>query len=181
MPRTSGWLRGATLTGAWSGALAAGSGLGWCGSLRRRAGGRRGRFTRGGIGLFCRVSWLIDVLQLAGRPGGVGAFAPDVAGEGNPPGEDRSDPVAVAGQERDVDEQPDHPAREARQLHRPGRDDGVTAVDVGRRPEVVVLERLLRLVAVLQALDTVTGVQPALHGYFGDAGQLSQAHHVADH
>jgi hypothetical protein len=42
-------------------------------------------------------------------------------------GEDRADAVAVAGQERDVDEQPDHPDRKSRELDRPGRDDGLAA------------------------------------------------------
>ena len=52
--------------------------------------------------------------------GGEGPLAADVAGEGEPPGEQGADAVAVAGQERDVDEQPDHPAHEAADLQGPG-------------------------------------------------------------
>jgi hypothetical protein len=38
---------------------------------------------------------------------------PDVPAESRPPGEQGTEAVAVSGQERDVDEQPDPPAREA--------------------------------------------------------------------
>ncbi len=51
------------------------------------------------------------------------------------------DPVPVAGQERDVDEQPGHPAGEAAEPERPGRQHRLAAGDVGGRAEVAVPER----------------------------------------
>src|SRR5258708_31084035 len=120
---------------------AAGGGLGrrgpWCG----RPGRHRGRLPGACLGFACRAAHgLVLVLHVASRTGGERTFAPDVAGEREAPGEDRSDPVAVASRERDVDEQPDHPAREAGQLYRSGRDDRAAAGDVGRRPAILVLQ-----------------------------------------
>jgi hypothetical protein len=44
--------------------------------------------------------------------GGEGALAADVAGEGQPPGEQSAEAVAVARQGGDVDDQPEAPAQE---------------------------------------------------------------------
>src|ERR1700761_7676557 len=67
----------------------------------------------------------VDVVQGRALLSGVGPLAPDVAGEGQPPGEHGADTVAVTGQEEDVDEQPDPPADEAAHLQRPGRAAGL--------------------------------------------------------
>src|ERR1700680_2788975 len=77
----------------------------------------------------------VDVAQRLDLLGGEGPLAADVAGEGQPPGEQGAEAVAVAGQERDVDEQPDPPAQEATDVQGSGRDDGTATRDVGRRAE----------------------------------------------
>ena len=108
----------------------------------------------------------------------------DVAAEGQPPGQDRADPVAVAGQERDVDEQPGQPAQPSRRsrsgpadTHRPA------AGDVGGRAQVAVPERLGRAAAPghlpagsggRRRRRTASPPRPR-------PGSLSQAHQVADH
>src|SRR5215468_5200534 len=75
---------------------------------------------------------------------GEGPFPAHVAGEGEPPAEQRPDAVAPAGEEAYVDEQPGDPADEAAEVQPLGGDDGAPAGDVGGRAEVVVLERLIQ-------------------------------------
>src|ERR1022692_4165478 len=86
--------------------------------------GRRGGPARG-RGACVNVAQRPDLL------GGEGPLAADVAAEGQPPREQGPETVAVAGQERDVDEQPDPPAQEAADAQRAGGDDGAAAGDVG--------------------------------------------------
>ena len=74
---------------------------------------------------------------------GEAPFPADVAGEREPPAEQRPDPVAPAGEEADVDEQPDHPAGEAAEVHPERRDDRFAAGDVGGRAQIAVLELLV--------------------------------------
>ena len=73
-----------------------------------------------------------------------------------------------------------HPADEAADLQRPGGDDRAAAGDVGRRAEVMVAERLLVDLPRDLVPDAVRGVEPGLHRHLGDAGELVQAHHVAE-
>src|ERR1700683_4287903 len=99
----------------------------------------------------------------------------DVAGEGVPPAQYRTGPVAVAVQERDVEEQPGQPARESAEMQAPGGDRRPAAGNVGGRAEVPVAERpggvpvtRFRLArGVFTALDLAAGlarrVQPGLH------------------
>jgi hypothetical protein len=62
---------------------------------------------------------------------GEGPFPAYVAGKGEPPAEHRSDAVAVAGEEADVDEQPHPPARKAAEVQLERRDHGAAARDIG--------------------------------------------------
>jgi len=62
---------------------------------------------------------------------GEGPFPADVTGEREPPAQHRADPVAVAGEEPDVDEQPDPPAQEPAEVQLERGDDGFAAADVG--------------------------------------------------
>jgi thiol reductant ABC exporter CydC subunit len=55
----------------------------------------------------------------ADLPRGEGPLAAPVTGEGDPPAQHRPEPVAVAGEERDVDEQPDDPAEKPLACHGP--------------------------------------------------------------
>src|SRR4051812_40973729 len=88
--------------------------------------------------------------SLRGRPGGrsvgvghgEGAFAARSGGEGDGPAEHRSQPAAEAGEEGQVDEEPDEPAGEAREVQRAGLDHGLAAGDVGGAAEIQVLEGL---------------------------------------
>src|SRR5215467_6174481 len=73
-----------------------------------------------------------------------GPVTAQVAGEGEPPAEQRPDAVAPAGEEADMDEQPGDPADEAAEVQLPGGDDGAPAGDVGGRAQVAVLERLVQ-------------------------------------
>src|SRR5215472_19050024 len=108
---------------------------------------------------------------------GEGPFPAQVAGEGEPPAEQRPDAVAPAGEEADVDEQPGDPAGEAAEVQLPGGDDGAPAGDVGGRAQVVIAERLVKgLVYGLQG-DLAARVMPRLHGDLGDSRQPVQAHH----
>src|SRR6204780_432868 len=103
----------------------------------------------------------------------------DVAGEGVPPAQYRAGPVAVAGQKRDVDEQPGQPAQESAEMQGPGGDRRAAAGDVGGRAEVPVAERpggvptvgfgLARrtFAAFNLALDPARRVQPGLHSDLG--------------
>ena len=59
--------------------------------------------------------------------------------------------------------------------------DGGLVADGGHRPLVEVAERALRLLAGRPPLDLVRGVPAALDGHLRHAGELVQAHHVADH
>src|ERR1700722_20065832 len=77
--------------------------------FRRRLQGLRQR-RLGGLGR-PRDDRRVDIFEPADLMRGEGAFAATVAGEGRPPGEDGPETVAVAGQERDVNEQPADPAR----------------------------------------------------------------------
>jgi uncharacterized hydrophobic protein (TIGR00271 family) len=70
---------------------------------------------------------LVDVTHVPHLRGGEGSLAADVAGEGQPPGEDGAESVPVAGQERDVHEQPGDPAGEAAQPQRSRGDDRAAA------------------------------------------------------
>src|SRR5262245_40385746 len=70
-------------------------------------------------------------------------FAAQVASEGEPPAQNGPEAVAVAGEEPDVDEQPDPPAEEAAEVQPEGRDDGAAARDVGGRAEIAVAEGLV--------------------------------------
>jgi hypothetical protein len=49
-----------------------------------------------------------DVAGESAAPRGCGAFAADITGEGDPPGQDRAEAVGETREERDVDEQPEH-------------------------------------------------------------------------
>src|SRR5215470_18531882 len=69
---------------------------------------------------------------------GEAAVTAQVAGECVPPAEQRPDAVAPAGEEADVDEQPDDPADKAAEVQLPGGDDGAPAGDIGGRAQVVV-------------------------------------------
>src|ERR1700751_327395 len=61
---------------------------------------------------------------------GEGPFPADVAGECEPPAQQRADAVAVAGEEGDVDEQPDPPAQEAAEVQLERGNDGLAAGDI---------------------------------------------------
>src|SRR5262249_5097068 len=112
---------------------------------------------------------------------GEGAFAAQVAGEREPPAQDRTDAVAVAGEEADVDEQPHPPPDEAAKVQPERGHHGMPAGDIGGRPEVAVLERLVIDVAPGFVADLAGRVQPGLHGDLGHAGQLVQAPHLPPH
>src|SRR5215471_10660476 len=109
------------------------------------------------------------------------AFPAQVTGEGEPPAQDRTDAVAVAGEEADVDEQPDPPAEEAAEVQPEGGDDGAPARDIGGRAQVAVAERLVVGLPPGEVADLAGGVQPRLHRDLGDPGQLVQAHQVPGH
>src|SRR5215469_4433792 len=74
---------------------------------------------------------------------GEGPFPAQVAGEGEPPAEYRSDAVAVSGEEADVDEQPHPPVLEAAEVQPDGVYHGTPPGDVGGRAQVAVAERLV--------------------------------------
>src|SRR5450755_696388 len=123
----------------------------------------------------------VDVGQHTDLGGGECAFPARVASERDPPSQDRADPVAITGEEGDVDEQPGHPAGEAAEPKWPGRQDGPPAGDVGGRADISVPERPGRGPAGDLALDPVTRIPAGLHRHLGHARQLAQAHQVADH
>src|ERR1700689_1366949 len=87
----------------------------------RLLGARPGRYASGrcraGIGAERKC---VDVPQRRYLLGGEGPLATDISGKGQPPGEQSPEAVAVAGEEGDVDKQPDPPAQEATDLQRPG-------------------------------------------------------------
>src|SRR6516165_1579375 len=120
----------------------------------------------------------VNVTHPAHLPGGEGALPAHVAGECEPPAEHRAEPVAVTGEEPDVDEQPDDPPGSPAEPDPPHRDHGAAAGDVGGRSQVVVAEWFGRGAPGNLATDTAPGVQAGLHRYLGDPGELVQAHHV---
>src|SRR5437763_5785031 len=125
---------------------------------------RAGETSRAAVG---RAVWVSGAAVGAGCDWDVvqceGAFSAQVAAEGEPPAEDGADAVAVAGEEADVDEQPDPPAGEAAEVHPERRDDGFAAGDVGGRAQVTVLERLAEVLPAGLVGDFAPGVQPGLH------------------
>src|SRR6476620_5768529 len=74
--------------------------------------------------------------------GGVRPFPAHVADKGGPPAHQRAAAVAEAGQEADVDEQPDDPGEEAGEVHASHGNDRAAAGKVSSRSEVMVAERL---------------------------------------
>ena len=66
--------------------------------------------------------------------GGVRPFPAYVTDKGGPPAHQRAEAVAEAGQEADVDEQPDDPGGEAGEVQASHRNDRVEAVNVSRVP-----------------------------------------------
>src|SRR5579864_4268741 len=125
--------------------------------FRRGAGRRRRGSALRGAGLLCGVRahqrHVVD---------GEGPFPADVAGEREPPAEHRADPVAIAGKEADVDEQPDPPAHEAAEVHPARGDHSFPAGDVGGRAQVMVAEWLVEALPPGQMADPAPGVQSGL-------------------
>src|SRR5690349_11414317 len=68
-----------------------------------------------GRGVLPRVG-TVRIAHYADLADGVRALAAQVPGEGEPPAEDRADPVAVASEEADVHEEPDPPADKATEV-----------------------------------------------------------------
>src|SRR5262249_57446561 len=99
-------------------------------------GGGGGGVARGGGGPAVRAGGHRRVVD------GERAFAAQVAGEGEPPAQDRAEAVAVAGEEADVDEQPDPPADEAAEVQPEGGHDRPPARDVSGPTQVRVAEPL---------------------------------------
>src|SRR5205823_3733520 len=126
--------------------------------------------------------WLGRVAVRAGRRwqvvDGEGAFAAQVAGEGEPPAQNGPEAVAVAGEEPDVDEQPYPPADEAAEVQPESGNNGAPSRDVGGRAQIAVAEGLVVGLAPGQVADPAGGVEPGLHRDLGDPGQLVQAHQV---
>jgi hypothetical protein len=136
---------------------------------------RLGRPGRGG-----RDAALIRIARHVDLAGQVGPFPAQVPHESRPPGDDGAQPVADAGQEAKMDEQPADPADQAADMHRACLQDRAAAGDVRGRAELVIPERAAGALAFEPVPDAVPGVQPGPHRDFGDAGQAAQAHHVTD-
>src|SRR3954451_24417858 len=89
--------------------------------------------------------------------------------DGGHPGGDRAEPVADAGEERDVDETPPEPPHDAGQLDRTGLQQGMATADIGRRAKVAVAEVLPHAAGEV-TLDACGDVQTALHGVLRNPG-----------
>src|SRR5215469_10580351 len=133
----------------------------------------RGRLVSGGARLgrlsTCRGcylgTWLIDIRDVTDLPDGDRPLAANVARERDAPGEDGAESVPVAGQERDVDEQPGHPAWESAELQPPDRNDSTSPGDVGSGAEVAVLKWLGPGAAVDLGFDPLSRMVAGLHGH----------------
>ena len=111
--------------------------------------GRAGRLTDGQSSASRSGPWsLVPAIDVASGVDGLRderPLAPGAARERDEPGHHGSEPVAVTGQERDVDEQPDQPAEPSREVQPTRRDDGPAPGQVGSRPEVEISERRERV------------------------------------
>src|SRR3989442_10310886 len=79
-------------------------------------------WSRGGSGRLC-----VHITHDPHLLGGERAFPAQIAGEGEPPAQHGPEPVAVPGEEADVDEQPDDPPGETGELQPAHRDHGAAA------------------------------------------------------
>src|SRR5580704_522922 len=109
---------------------------------------------------------------------GEGPFVAPPADEADDPTGQRAEPVLEAGEEGDVDDEPQQPAEEAADLDGADFGDGGEARDHGQRPQVAVAEGLGRL--ALHAPDDRAGrVHARLYGDLGHPGQVVECHQVA--
>src|SRR5262249_3224573 len=103
------------------------------------------------------------------------------AHEAQQPMDESREPVPEPCHESDVYDEPDEPRNSARESHPMRAEDGTATVHGGHTPKVTVLPGRRRGAASNAISDGVRGMETGLKGNLGNAWQIAEVHHVANH